>query len=258
MRWLLPFVAALLLAACAAPRLHVRHVEDGPTPIRVVYDDATRWDAELVAALAPAALTRAAAWGRPVVPLILRLYADHAAFEEGIHFREVPWLRAWATYDTIHLQAPSSWGGQSVREHTERLLTHEMTHVVMYQRAGTREDWYRKPLPLWFREGMALVTAGPDDAYPVERLRAWYLQADFAADPFEDGEALLRTHPREVYALSYLAFADLQARTGHAALATLLDQVRAGAGFQEAFRHAAGEGYAEWTASWREAFLSAP
>ena len=40
------------------------------------------------------------------------------------------------------------------------LLTHELTHCVMYQRAGTDLNWSLKGIPLWFREGMASVTAG--------------------------------------------------------------------------------------------------
>ena len=56
------------------------------------------------------------------------------------------------------------------------LLTHELTHCLMYQRSATADSWPYKGIPLWFREGMASVTAHQGYRRPHDEDIARYLK----------------------------------------------------------------------------------
>src|SRR6185295_2154512 len=57
-------------------------------------------------------------------------------------------------------------GLRPVPADVDELMLHELTHCVMYQRSASAADWSRKRIPLWFREGMASVTASQSYRWP--------------------------------------------------------------------------------------------
>ena len=78
--------------------------------------------------------------------------------------------RAWAFADQVLLQSPRTWnpvGGADDDELAE-LIAHEVTHALMYQlmQPGDDPSWAVEEPPLWFREGMASVTAGQGHRRP--------------------------------------------------------------------------------------------
>jgi hypothetical protein len=70
-----------------------------------------------------------------------------------------PWLRAWATYATVHLLTPDHWGNRSAQAKAER-LAHELTHCTIYQAFPSAQEAARARIPFWFQEGLASVVAG--------------------------------------------------------------------------------------------------
>ena len=155
------------LAACAphvpdeAPALSDTIVV-GESTVRLEYQARDAAAARRVAEALVKALPCAERWGQLRVPVTVVLHPSHAALEEAVHRDGFAWLRAWARFDTIDLQSPRTWNliFPPTLAEIEELLAHELTHCVMYQRAGTASSWPYKGIPLWFREGMASVTAG--------------------------------------------------------------------------------------------------
>src|SRR6185295_7528479 len=107
-------------------------------------------------------------------------------------------------------------------------LAHELTHCLMYQKSGTREDWAKKGIPLWFREGMATWTA--------EQGYRWMSLEDLARefergphhDPIVDAEAMYQTESAAVYAAAHHAFTFLIDRYGASAVEHTMQQMHAG------------------------------
>ena len=181
-------------------------------------------------------------WGRFVAPVSVRIHPSHEALEKAVDRIDYGWLRAWARYDTIDLQSPRTWSilGAS-RAQIVELVTHELTHILMYQRIGSASDWMRKSIPLWFREGMASVTSNQGYRRPgVKDVRRW-LNEHPKLDPIGDAERLYRTENDIVYGAAHRAFERLEARFGDAAIGTLMDRMRGGETFEKAFKAATGE-----------------
>jgi hypothetical protein len=85
----------------------------------------------------------------------------------------------------------------------EDFLTHELTHLLLYQRAGNMA--YLR-VPLWFKEGLAVVVSdsvGIRSCTPEEAARS--VVAGRAFDPGEAG-SLLRPRTAGSYGLSASAF----------------------------------------------------
>jgi hypothetical protein len=240
-------LAAMLAAACAsAPR---------PAPLgnehRVVLGtgvfllSATAEDAaseRLVAEALAVAVPKVERWGKFVAPVSVRIHPTHDALERAVNRIDYAWLRAWARYDTIDIQSPRTWSmlGAS-RAQIVELVTHELTHILMYQRIGSADDWMRKAIPLWFREGMASVTSQQGYRRPgVPEVRRW-LKEHPRTDPIADAERLYRTENDIVYGAAHRAFEKLEERFGDAAIGALMDRVRAGDTFERAFQSALGE-----------------
>ena len=246
------------LAACTRFTLEVRGQNAAP-PIVIVYTKPLEQDARLVHDALLAAGPQLGAFGPLRQPTTITLQPDQATIGARAGLVNSPWLRAWATYSDIELQTPSSWQGPARREHLLTLLVHELTHLAMYQRAGNRADWHRKPLPFWFREGLACYVAGlGDNRFSRERLQAFYLSPDYPGDPILEGESLVLSHPREVYAASYYFMQALVERFGRACIGDVLDHIRAGEGFLEAWQNGTGTPFAAVLAEWRGALLAQP
>lgn len=222
------------------------HASRGGQPMSMVLDDGVeivfvegaRPDGERVAALVPGALkTVTDRWGQLRAPLRVEVLPDHEALEEAVDRKGYPWLRAWARYGEVWVQAPSTWGILGASDAALReLLVHELTHVVMYQRAAGEDDWRRRQIPIWFREGMASWTAR--QGYRRVKLPeiAEWLRDHPGDDPVGGADAMYRDSDGVVYAAGHHAFAFLVERYGVAAVRALLARMYAtGETFPKAF-----------------------
>jgi hypothetical protein len=273
-------VLVVALAAGCAPRAtgvgapRASSVTVGEAQVRIVSWPEDEGDARRVSAALLLAIPRTARWGALERPVTVTIHPSHEALEEAVRRPGYPWLRAWARYATIDLQAPSTWSmlGASDQKLLE-LLTHELTHCVMYQRAATDMDWSLKGIPLWFREGMASHTAA--QAYrrgTVEDLWRYYQLGLAGAgdgerepgavaraargrvsdgDPLGDSELLYQDRSDVVYGAAHHAFGFLLDRYGEAATGDLLDRMRAGSSFARAFKATYGIEEAELVSDFR-------
>ncbi len=272
MRLAAPLLALTLAAGCVRrappPALApgpIEKVQIGTSLLRIVHQPGDERAAAQVARAVRAALPLAERWGPLDQPVVITIHPGHAELEAAVRRRGYPWLRAWARYATIDLQSPSSWGliGASDEQVTE-LLAHELTHCVMYQRAATEWTWSYKGIPLWFREGMASVTAGQGrHRGTVADLFRFYAQEASGAgdgeplgeelsrvarglgddgDPLADPEPLYQDRSELVYAAAHRAFRFLLDRYGEARVLDLLARMRAGATYDRAFTEAIGIG----------------
>jgi hypothetical protein len=121
------------------------------------------------------------------------------------------------------------------------LLVHELTHALMYQLLQPADGEFPEEPPLWFREGMASVTAGQGHRrLGLDDLRRWQ-DAHPSADLLRPGAELYRTEKEAVYAAAHRAFELLVALRGDQAIRDVLRGVRSGARFEDAFAAATGE-----------------
>lgn len=214
--------------AVVAERARFDLRSDGRQP-----DDVKKVERALVEA-AP----RLAAWGGLVAPVTVYVVPDHDELERAVRRFGYDWLRAWARYDDVIFQSPGTWGAR--QEEVNELVLHELTHCVLFQRAGTPGDWHRRGIPLWFREGMAVWTARQARLYPSHEDVATWLERDPWRNVFRDGEALSVDFYGQVYGYSLHAFSFLLKRFGEAHVLELLQEMQRGARFDEAFATALG------------------
>jgi hypothetical protein len=188
-----------------------------------------------------AASPKLARWGAMRVPVRVAILPSHEALEAVVNRRDYDWLRAWARYDEIFVQAPSTWslGGANPAD-VDELMLHELTHCLMYQRSAGGEDWMRKRIPLWFREGMASVTANQGYRWgALEDLARFYDEAP-AKDPVAEPEALYQGQNEVVYGAAHHAFAFLIQRYGQEAVERVMEGMARGTTFPDAFQQAIG------------------
>jgi hypothetical protein len=201
-------------------------------------------------------------WGTFRQGVVIRVFPDHEALEAAVKRPGYPWLRAWAFGDQILLQSPRSWTqepGLPVDEELNELLAHELTHSLMYQLmepldgpAWTVDAPMEEP-PLWFREGMASVTARQGHRrLSSEELGRW-LALHPGSDLLRPSSELYRTEKEAVYGAAHRAFDLLTGLCGDQAVRDVLRGVRAGARFADAFKAATGHELPEFE---REAIRS--
>jgi len=248
-------VGALAIAACAAPVRRPSSTVQRDLPLaaqergdnaqfdlRYTSDDQgeiERLRAALVIASAP--LSR---WGSFEHPIAIRVYPDHDSLEAAVQREGYPWLRAWAFADRIFLQSPRSWNDPSpatVAAELRELLAHELTHALMYQLLGGAPE-----PPLWFREGMASVTAGQGHRRPTSAELSRWIAAHPGADLLEPGPELYRTEKEAVYGAAHRAFELFLALAGDEGVRDLLLLTRGGAPFEDAFATVTGVGLARF------------
>ena len=207
--------------------LTLRHRDDGHA------------DAQRLAKLIPRALARATRWGVLHAPLSIWVVPDHSALEAAARRHGYPWLRAWARYDTLYVQAPSTWWAHGPDLRLEDVLTHEFTHVVMFQRLGSVHRAHAARVPLWFREGLATWTAsqGPELLTFEELARRWPHAGVrwMLKDEINAPEAFELT-----YSASHHAFAHFVRRFGEPAVVAVLELCTQGLSFDDAFAKVAG------------------
>ena len=197
-----------------------------------------------------AAASSVALWGSFRSRLQVRVLEDHDALERAVGRPGYSWLRAWAYGDLVLLQSPRTWEATTQAQAPDvlELLTHELTHALMYQLLEPDDSppsWssgaaLEEP-PLWFREGMASVTAGQGKKrLSPEELRDWLLRHP-GKNPLEPDGELVRTEKEAVYGAAHRAFELLLARGGDQAIRDVLRGMRSGARFSDAFAAATGQ-----------------
>jgi hypothetical protein len=202
-----------------------------------------------VARQVEAVLARAAAsaqrWSRLSAPVTITIHATHERLESATRRAGYGWMRAWARYAAVDLQSPRTWkAGRASDAQVAELLTHELTHCAMYQAGGSRDPAGRR-FPLWFREGMASVTAG--EARPAGGADPAGPAAGLAGDLLHDAGAVDRQ-----YQAAGELFQLLQDRFGEERIRRLLQGMGAGLGFPEAFRIHLGVSLPEFEAAVRQ------
>ncbi len=232
----------LVLTACANPLLGLRehrtvHLEQGQVTVRFgPEDEATHSRVEAAIAQAARALTR---WGGLETEVTVNLLPSHVALEQATG-RYFGWLRAWGQYDAIAFQSPRTWQPPLRDDELVEWLTHELTHCVMFQRSGSALTWNEKAIPLWFREGLATITADQGYRYEsLESLASWQL-AHPDLDVFAQGEALSETSFTQVYGLSHHAMTFFLRRYGDVAVLAAMHNMHDGDQFPAAFTKAVG------------------
>lgn len=227
----------------------------------VVYTRSDRNEVGRIGGGVLAAGPRLARWGSFKQGVWIRVIPDHESLEAAVHKKDYPWLRAWAYSDQILLQSPRTWNPESpagLQEELTELLVHELTHSLMYQLLEPDDDGWTPAAasedpPLWFREGMASVTAGQGHRrLSAQDLGRW-IAAHPGADLLHAPSELYRTEKEAVYGAAHRAFDLLVAICGDQAIRDVLRGVRTGARFADSFKAATGHGLAEFE---REAIRS--
>lgn len=195
-------------------------------------------DVARVEAAVKAAHEGLARWGGLPEPLTIYLVGTHTDLERAVGRSGYDWLRAWTRRDNVIFQAPSTWNASD--EALKKLVLHELTHAVLFQRSGGAQSWAGKGIPLWFREGMAVANAGQQGQYPSLEDTTLWLSKNPALDAFANGEELSKNQSSEVYGFALHAFEYLEERVGHEKVRALIDAIHDAADFTAAFEPTLG------------------
>lgn len=231
----------LLGVGCVGPLGSLRietPFQVGPQRFTLKSDEQGAADSARIQSAIGKAIPGLSRWGGLQEPVTVFIVNTHDDLESAVHRHGYPWLRAWGRYDEVIFQAPSTWTRRG--ELVDQLVLHELTHCLLFQRAGTRETWLEKKIPLWFREGMAVANAGQENLYPSLEDSALWLQRNPNLDAFRDGEALSAEQSAEIYGIAVHAFIFLEHRYGAEQLEALITTMHDGKDFESAFAQALG------------------
>jgi hypothetical protein len=247
--------AVLLLAlalACATVKpseTAVIATEGGE--IRLEYAEWNEETAELLKWAVPRATPVLARWGGLQEPVRITVVNSHWELEEMVG-RPLPGISAWARKNQVILWDPRWWplpprveqdtalASRVRRTQVIGLLKHELTHSLMFQRAGKPKWDPHDRIPFWFREGMASVTAGEGAQWPPPESLSQWLVKQPQVDLLKDAQGLSRTDPTMAYGAAYHGFDFLVSRYGDATVLKVLDLMRERDSFPEAFKDAVG------------------
>ena len=166
--------------------------------------------------------------------------------------RPLPGISAWARKNQVILWDPRWWplpprveqdsklASQVRRTQVLGLLKHELTHSLMFQRAGKPKWDPQDRIPFWFREGMASVTAKEGSQWPPPESLSQWLAKRPQVDLLKDAQSLARTDPARAYGAAYHGFDFLVTRYGDETVLRILDLMRERDSFAEAFKDAVG------------------
>ncbi|MBS1108669.1 MAG: hypothetical protein H6Q88_661 [Anaeromyxobacteraceae bacterium] len=212
----------LLLAACA----HAPATSPAARNVEILQPGGEEDAALQVARVLPDALGRVERWGSLPGPVVVRIQPTALALAAAAGRPGDTWLRGWARPGSVDLQSPRTWSrGRASDAAVATLLSHELTHCLLFQRIGG--DWARRDVPPWFEEGMASFTAGERHA----RADASALAPPSAGRPLDAALA---------YGTADRAFRYLVARHGEDSVRGVLDGLAGGQGFASAFQAATG------------------
>lgn len=216
--------------------------------------DFVQWNeetADLLKSAVPDAAKVLSRWGGLREPVRITVVNSHWELEEMVG-RKLPGISAWARRTQIVLWDPRSWplppsaqhdpalAAQVRRTQVTGLLKHELTHSLMFQRAGPPKWDPQDRIPFWFREGMGTVTAGEGAQWPPPESLSQWLAKHPEVDLLRDAQTLARTDPAIAYGAAYHAFDFLVTRYGDATVLRVLDLMRERDGFPAAFKDAVG------------------
>jgi hypothetical protein len=233
----------LLLTACANPLLGLHQSRTVTFETSQVtwrwsdLDTATQGAIERALRTALPVLQR---WGGLTETVTVSLLPNHEDLERVTGRHGFGWLRAFGRYDEVYLQSPRSWPTPPSEAQVAEWLTHELTHCVLFEQSGTKETWEHQGIPLWFREGMATVTARQGYRFETLEALATWQTAHPELDVYTHGEALSKEHFDAVYGLSHHAVAFFLRRYGDPALTRTMRNLRQGDPFAAAFTKAVG------------------
>ncbi len=229
-------LAILGLLSCVSPlrALNLQRTFNLPsTQLRMQFAEKTKTDAAALEGILPEAIVAATRFAKLSKPVTLSVVDSHRQLEAAVGRYGHPWLRAWAYAETIVIQAPSTWhaGGASQAEMLE-LLTHELTHCAMFQQIGEAQS---QRVPLWFREGLATVTAGQGARYMTLSELADTASAAGATDYFQSDDTTAQRDFEGTYAFAHHAVNFLLRRTDETRIKDLIAAMAQGASFETAF-----------------------
>jgi Family of unknown function (DUF6055) len=233
-------LALLLGAGCVGPRyagrVEVLPVQTDTGPFRVEYPAQDEAGVGMVRTAIEQAGTRLARWGRLQQTVTVRIHPDHRSLERAARRSGYDWLRAWARYDMVDVQAPETWHPvPATQQDLNETLLHELTHTLMYQLAADQGGWRQKKIPAWFREGMASYTAEQAYRWPTLEALAQTLEANPDWEPLLRPEPLYARQMPVAYGAAHHAFTFLVNRYGEDAVRALLAEMSRGPDFPVAF-----------------------
>ena len=213
-----------------------------------------QWNEEtsdLLKSAVPEAAKALSRWGGLLEPVRITVVNSHWELEELVG-RPLPGISAWARRNQVILWDPRWWPLPASAQHdpvlaagirrtqVTKLLKHELTHSLMFQRAGPPRWDPQERIPFWFREGMATLTAREGAQWPPPESLSQWLTKHPGEEPLRDGATLARSQPPIAYGAAYHAFDFLERRYGDATVLRILDLMRVRDGFPDAFREALG------------------
>src|SRR5207302_9005673 len=117
---------------------------------------------------------------------------------------------------------------------------HALPHALMYQLIEAGEVEERPEPPLWFREGMASVTAGQGHRrWGPNQLAHWVAQHP-GVDLLRPAPEIYRTQKEAVYGAAHRAFELLLRVAGERGVRDILRHAGEGRSFEQAFQLATG------------------
>jgi hypothetical protein len=207
--------------------------------------------ADLLSWAVPRAARVLKRWGGLREPVRITVVNSHWELEEMAE-RRLPGISAWARRNQVILWDPRWWPlpssiaqdpkltSQVRRTQVIGLLKHELTHSLMFQRAGKPKWDPRDRIPFWFREGMASVTAGEGAQWPPPESLSQWLARHPEVDLLRDAQKLARTDTAMAYGAAYHGFDFLVTRYGDETVLKVLDLMRERDSFPAAFKEAVG------------------
>jgi hypothetical protein len=234
----------------ALPDLPLAGTAQAGNALHVVrFSEADRGEADRIARCLLRIAPRLARWGAFHWGVELRVYPTHAELEDAANQEDLPWLRAWAWGRSVALQSPRTWSEPiAVPDgEVEELLAHELTHALMYQLIEPHLASEDEP-PLWFREGMASVTAGQGHRRwgPAELAR--FVAAHPGTDLLHPSAEVYRVEKEAVYGAAHRAFELLLELAGDGGVREILRRAGEGRTFDQAFAEATGRPLAAFEA----------
>lgn len=233
-------LALLVSAGCVGARSGLRAelltVETEVGTFRIEYPSREEAGALMVQAALKNAGPKLVKWGRLREPVTVRVHPDHRSLERAAKRSGYEWLRAWARYDVVDVQAPKTWSPLSAtQQDLNETLLHELTHTVMYQAAADVGGWRQKKIPAWFREGMASYTANQGYRWPTLESLIRTMEEHPTWDPLLQPEPLYAEQMPVAYGAAHHAFSFLVNRYGEDTVRKLLEEMSRGPDFPVAF-----------------------
>lgn len=198
---------------------------------------------------------RVSVWGELRHPIKIYIFPNHYSLQRAVN-RNFDWLRAWALYSEIYIQSPFTWEIGPYYYALVELLTHELTHTAMYQLCCSSRNWYRKYIPLWFREGMASFTARQGYRRLTPRELGKFLKTGLGRKLWAHPERYLERFQGQIYSLAHWEFTFLVRNYGIKSAKGVLRGMRDGLSFEGAFSKNVGLSVGEFRKKVRNWILS--